>query len=230
MTIAASGSGSVILAVREVRMIVERLLLTTGMSAGFVPAVRDSILYSQAQGLGGLAALAECLETLRAAQPSAVTIATETARELVIDAGHQHSWIAAPSVLDLALDRFREGHVGPLLVRNLAAAEELAIVSGLAGRHGARATVSRTDGACVIRIVADGQSEPDAVLAEALRTGFAVPRTLWHTLYEQSKQALAPDSIASRRHAGPVMVDADGRIHGRDDDETDFSMLGLETA
>jgi hypothetical protein len=55
-----------------------------------------------------------------------------------------------------------------------------------------------------------------------------VPRALWEELYDWSHDALTPDSIESRRHAGPVMVDADGRIHGRDDDDTDFTLLGLK--
>jgi len=59
----------------------------------------------------------------------------------------------------------------------------------------------------------------------ALRDGFAVSRALWRTLYDRSGEALTPDSIESRRHAGPVMVDAHGRVHGRDDDDTDFELL-----
>jgi hypothetical protein len=35
-----------------------------------------------------------------------------------------------------------------------------------------------------------------------------------------------PDSFESRRHAGTVRVEADGRVVGRnDEDETDLSML-----
>ena len=40
--------------VREARMIVERILLAAGIPDGFVPAVRDAVVYAQAMGLNGL--------------------------------------------------------------------------------------------------------------------------------------------------------------------------------
>lgn len=49
---------------------------------------------------------------------------------------------------------------------------------------------------------------------------------MWWPLYKASLEALAPDSFESRRHAGTVRVEADGRIVGRvDEDETDLAML-----
>ena len=46
------------LSVREIRMVVERILLAAGIPDGFMPAVRDCrALLPQAMGLGGLALL-----------------------------------------------------------------------------------------------------------------------------------------------------------------------------
>ena len=46
-----------------------------------------------------------------------------------------------------------------------------------------------------------------------------------------SHEALAPDSFESRRHAGTIRVEADGRITGRnDEDETDLAMLAADPA
>ena len=56
--------------------------------------------------------------------------------------------------------------------------------------------------------------------------GLVVNAALWWELYHRSADALAPDSYMSRRHAGPIIVEADGKVIGRqDEDETDFSLL-----
>ena len=58
--------GDVVLSVRETRMIVERILLTLNMPQGFVPAVGNCILYSQALRLGGLAAFQDTMDAIAA--------------------------------------------------------------------------------------------------------------------------------------------------------------------
>ena len=65
-----------------------------------------------------------------------------------------------------------------------------------------------------------------ATLDAIRRNGVRVEAALWWTLYHRSADALAPDSYLSRRHAGPIIVEADGKVIGRqDEDETDFSLL-----
>ena len=100
------------------------------------------------------------------------------------------------------------------------------LLGGYAGRFGARAEVTASGHDAVLRVIADGLNDPDLILQTALADGTPVPKALWEELYALSHDALTPDSIESRRHAGPVMVDAQGRVHGRDDDDTDFSLLG----
>ena len=56
--------------------------------------------------------------------------------------------------------------------------------------------------------------------------GTPVDAELWWRLFDESDKALAPDSFESRRHAGALIVEADGRVIGRqDEDDTDLSML-----
>jgi hypothetical protein len=223
----------VALSVRESRMIVERILLTAGLPEGFVPAVRDCVLYSQAMGLGGLVALRRDFRLIRNANPRRLALHVLPTGPPVLDCGGQHAWIVAPTLLDLVLASFRSGTGAEIVARNLAAPDELKLVEGYAGRYGADAAVTSRRGpdgpeGCV-RVTADGRDVRDRVLEAALADGLPVPRTLWDDLYAWSHQALTPDSIESRRHAGPVMVDSQGRIHGRDDDDTDFSLLGMTT-
>jgi hypothetical protein len=146
-------------------------------------------------------------------------------KEGVLDAGGNHAWLVANDALDLALADCRRGGSGTLEVRDAAAAGELCVVAGLAERQRARAEVIADEHGARVRIIADRLAGEDAVMRAALRDGFPVQRGLWRSLYDRSGEALTPDSIESRRHAGPVMVDVHGRVHGRDDDDTDFELL-----
>lgn len=221
---ASDHQGMIALSVREMRMIVERLLLLTRMPAEFVPAIRDCALYSQAGGLAGLAALHDHFEMFVAADPGAIQIAAATKDRIVLDCSGQHAWVAAHSVLECALDLHRNGG-GEVIVRNVGNVTELAVVEGLAHRHRARVSVDALPDGVRVRVCDDNMSGADEVLDRLLRDGAEVPYGLWRDLFARSNKALTPDSIESRRHAGPVMVDAEGRIHGRDDDDTDFSLL-----
>jgi hypothetical protein len=218
-------AGTMDLSVREVRMIVERILLSLRVPEGFVPAARDCILYSQAQGLGGLAMLKRDMERLRGANPAGMSTTAAPPGPL-LDAAQQHAWIAAPSLLDLALAGFRTGGTGTVTAVNVYEPHELVLLEGMAGRFGAKVELSFAGGSATLNVVEDRLIDADRVMAGLLAHGTPVPRSLWADLYVRSHDALTPDSIESRRHAGPVMVDAQGRVHGRDDDDTDFALLG----
>jgi len=222
--VSLSAEAGVTLSVRETRMIVERILLTTGLPDGFVPAVGNCILYSQARRLGGLAAFAASIETIAAARLADVVL-VEVQGACILEAGGNHAWLVANDALDLAVAEHRSSGRGEVEVRNARSTGELRVIEGLAERHRARAEVEPTSTGAIVRIVADALPGEDAVMTAALRDGFPVSRALWRSLYKRSCEALTPDSIESRRHAGPVMVDAHGRVHGRDDDDTDFDLL-----
>ncbi|MGE3145527.1 MAG: hypothetical protein AB7K35_08070 [Pseudorhodoplanes sp.] len=215
----AADATPMLLSVREIRMIVERILLHAGLPQGLIPDVRDAVLYSHAQGLGGLPMFKRAFLAAGIGAPAPMTAEGGT-----LDAAGNHAWTVAPSAIDLALAAFRNGE-GPLTVTRLREAGEMRLLAGFAARYGAAADVSVESGSAArIRINSEGIAR-DTVFEAALAAGLPVPRALWHDLYAFSHKALAKDSVESRRHAGPVMVDAQGRVHGRDDDDSDLAFL-----
>lgn len=212
---------------REMRMVLERLMQVTRVEAGLVPALRDCALYSAALGLGGFGRLTENLEAVRNSNPRAIKLIEDTAG-LVIDCGGQHAWIAADAALELATDNLRTGGSGRVEVRNASELSELKVAQALAQRFGLKAqvTFNVTDGTARIAVSPATEVGEIGLLDRIRRDGLVVDAALWWTLYHQSAEALAPDSYLSRRHAGPIIVEADGKVIGRqDEDETDFSLL-----
>jgi hypothetical protein len=240
---AACSEGPVTLLPREVRLVVERILLLTTLPAGSIPAVRDVVLYAAAAGLGGLPLLRQRFEELRSADLAALRITEAAPGVLVADAGGQHAWTVLPMILDaLGEVAAREGSA-MVSVTNLLDPEELRAACALGPRHGL--SVFAAEGACtgpatgpeaaLRRAGAPGTTllaipapdARDAVLDRALRRGVTVEPELWWALHHLSNTALSTDTPESRRHAGPVIVQPDGRIIGRSDhdDDTDISLL-----
>ena len=220
-TCQSNPSAVMTVSLREMRMVFERLLQVTRIESGLVPALRDCALYSAALGLGGFASLAQTLEAISKADPRALSL-----DGLTIDCGGQHAWLAADAALDVATENLRTGGAGVVTVRNAADLGELRVVEALAQRFGLKAIV--TIGATAATIAVSPATDPSeiATLDAIRRNGVRVEAALWWTLYHRSADALAPDSYLSRRHAGPIIVEADGKVIGRqDEDETDFSLL-----
>lgn len=203
---------------REMRMMSERILSLTGLPKGFALMIGDVAMVSQGLGLGGFALLEQRLETLRGADPLALSWDGQ-----VLDAGGQHAWMVVPSALDL---------LGLMLAQARSPAEvevadaldpaELAIAIALGRRVGLEV---RLDGH---RLSAQAAAVGDPLLTRLLAEGCAIPADLWWRIYALAQTALTPDSVVSRRHAGPVIVTEDGRIIGRtdNDDDTDVSFIG----
>lgn len=228
----AAGGGDVLLSVRETRLIVERILLLTDLPAGTVSAVREMVIAAEAVGRNGLKHLFSDFEVLRSMNPARLILRGESDGGLVADADGEHAWAVAPSLLELAVAHCRQGREATLVVHHLHEPDLLEALPSLALRYQAGLTVeSLVDGSRRIvaadRRRADGADHDlDPFLMSMLRNGFVVPRSLWSDLYHLSNQSLTPDSVVSRRHAGPIIVDENGRIIGRtDDDETDFTLL-----
>ncbi|WP_052401408.1 hypothetical protein [Muricoccus aerilatus] len=233
---------AVMLLPREMRLVVERILLLTHLPPGAIPAVRDVVLYSAAAGLGGLALLHFRFESLRAKEPAPPQITETAPGHLLIDARGQHAWMVLPMILDaLAEAAAREG-AAMAAVTGVTDPEELRTACALGPRTGLSVFVSEGDctgpatgpDAALLRtkgpvalLAAPAPGARDAVLERALRGGTAVDPALWWALHQLSNSALATDTPESRRHAGPVIVEADGRIIGRSDhdDDTDLSLL-----
>ena len=225
--------------VRESRLVVDRLLLTLGLSKGFIPAVREAVLLSQSMDLGGFSHLHDSHGILASPGPDAIRVQDEAEGSLIIEGQGIHAWLLLPTITDLAVDLARRFGRAKLAITGAQAMEELLVMSALARRHGAHAELSRpagkTDNASVVCMTVSNRSRPrtleqwDPLLFAAMRDGFAVDESMWRTLYDLSNRALAPDSVVSRRHAGPVILLDDGTIVGRPpaDDDFDPTMLQL---
>lgn len=206
---------------REIRMVFERLVQVARVPDGLVASVRDCGLYSAALNLGGFELLESNLRQVEKADLSRIN-ATSAA---TLDAGGLHAWLVAELAVDLAVAQARSGNGNGVRVDNLLQADELGVVQGFAVRHGF-ATAIDVRGPQATISLRPASATDVALLDRIRRDGLPVANDLWWHLYHASSAALAPDSISSRRHAGPVIVTDDGKLIGRqDDDETDFSML-----
>jgi hypothetical protein len=207
---------------RETRMVLERLVQVARVPEGMVSSVRDCALYSAALELGGFDRLLDNLELIKAADISRIALKNETE----LDAGGLHAWLVAELAVDLAVASKRAGGVGKVRISNTLRAGELGVAAGFSVLHGFAVEIDSRSGAHATVSLRAAAPTDAALLEKIRRDGLPVAADLWWRLYHGSAAALAPDTILSRRHAGPIIVAEDGRVIGRqDDDETDFSLL-----
>lgn len=215
------------ISVRECRMFVERILLTCRLPSGYVHGVREAVFLSEGLGLGGLRHLLECHATLRMDGFEHLRVREKADGDLHVDGAGLHAWILLPTVVDLAVDGARRLGRAGVTVTGVASPAELGVASALARRQAA--VIEARDG----RLEARNAPHPrtaeqwDPILHRALRNGYAVEETLWREVHRLANTALAPDSVQSRRHAGPVILRDDGTLQGRvpQDDDFDMNML-----
>lgn len=220
-------SATLTLSLRECRLILERLVQAAGTPPGLLPSVRDAALYSALLPGPGFDGIAAQLALLRQSRPAPLRLVAEQPA-LIVDCGHQHAWLVADGLLDLAIDQFRRTGGGDVRANDLATPEELRVVCAQAERYDLDATAVPDQGGMLIR-VAPRPTARLSLLDRIRFDGVRVSPEVWWPLYEASHAALAPDSFESRRHAGTVRVEADGRIVGRpDEDETDLTMLAAD--
>ncbi|MEO3385284.1 hypothetical protein [Mesorhizobium sp. CAU 1741] len=215
---------------REMRMMSERILSLTGLPKGFVLAETDIIMLSQGLGLGGFALIEDRFDALKLADPAAITIASEDGPVLRLDAAGQHAWVAIPSLLDLAGELVARFGTAEITVANVVDESELQVAAEYGRRRGLRIALDANDGhlllATPLRLAGDLATD-EPVLWSLLTDGTPIAADLWWRIYERAQKALTPDSVVSRRHAGPLIVNDDGTVIGRrdNDDETDISFL-----
>lgn len=204
---------------REMRMMSERIFSLSGMPRGFAQSLTDIPMYSEMMGLGGFALLRDSLQQVLAANPLAITVAAEDGADLQLDFAGQPAWIGLNAILDLAAELIsRHGHAR-ITVLNAAHPEELALASAFAGRIGLKLDHhAAPDGA---RFKASPAEPADPLVTRLNQTGQQVPEDLWWAIYEIARGALAPDTTVSRRHAGVIIVNEDGSVTGRSDNDDD---------
>lgn len=215
---------------REMRLMSERIFSMTGQPKGFFLAVQDMVMYSQKLGLGGFALLEERFDSLHGARPEKASVLSEQGSALRFDGGGQHAWFILPALIDLLgelVARFGEAEIA---IVNTLDPDELAVATGLGNRTGLAVTFENgTEVTLRARprpLTGDVRND-DPLLWDVLENGLRIEAGLWWRIYRMAKQALAPDSVVSRRHAGPMIVNPDGTVIGRkdNDDETDVSFL-----
>jgi hypothetical protein len=203
-------------------MVLERLVQVAGVPDGLVSSLRDCALYSAALGLGGFDGLVQNLELIRAPDLSRLRILDDC----TLDAGGLHAWFVAEIALDLAVASKRCGGGGRVLISNVMRPDELGVADAFAVRHGFAVVLDKDTKGDVTLTLGPASATRLAPLDSIRRNGLPVATDLWWRLYHSSAAALAPDTVSSRRHAGPIIITEDGRIVGRqDDDETDISLL-----
>ncbi len=220
------------LSVREARMLVDRILLTCGVSAGYLHGVRECILTSQSLRLGGFARLIDISDELRMDGLAALRVVEDRDGGLDVDGGGIHAWMLVPALVDLAVEGARLAGASRITVANVTAIDELQTIAALAHRHGARTQVT-LQAAQSAAIATHNVPRPmsherwDPLLHAAIVNGYPIEPQLWRAMHAMSNRALAPDSVVSRRHAGPVILQDDGTIFGRppSDDDFDINML-----
>lgn len=212
---------------REMRLMTERVLSQTKLPFGFALTLLDVPMYSQKMGLGGFAMFEARFPMLREADPTRIRLTAESGSNLSLDAGGQHAWVALPSLVDLLGELVAAFGVGTISIDNIADADELEVLKPLGRRSGLAISVSGSSARVARAVKAADVPPADDVLHDLLQNGASVSAETWWCIYERAKQALAPDTIVSRRHAGPIVVNEDGSVIGRtdNDDDTDISFL-----
>lgn len=206
---------------REMRMMSERIFSLCQMPRGFALSLTDIPMYSQALGLGGFALLQSSHDILTTAEPKALTV-YENGPNLVLDFQGQHAWVGLNSLIDLAVELCATKPQARIAVQNIAFAEELALARALATRVGVDLEFET---ATLVRVSPCKTADP---LSQKLNSeGLFLQPDLWWQIYERARSALAPDTAVSRRHAGVQIVNEDGSIIGRsdNDDDADVSFL-----
>lgn len=219
---------------REMRMMAERILSLTTMPKGFSTTLPDLVMYSQALGLGGFSALERDFPALEHADPSGIFILEGDKNGITVNAAGQHAWIVIPSLLDLLGEAAAKDGKAHIAVINCRAADELPVAAALGRRHG---LVIEFDSAKTVFTagpleLSGNFTQDDPLLWSLLVNGTPISADLWWRIYNTAKRALAPDTVVSRRHAGPMIVNEDGSVIGRkdNDDETDVSFLASKTS
>ncbi|WP_202984873.1 hypothetical protein [Paraburkholderia sp. SG-MS1] len=215
---------------RESRLVLERLMQVIRIDEGLVPMLRDCALYSAALGLSGFKNLTSHLGLLQGQRIKPLSLKREVGTSDAaahVDCGGQHAWVVAPTLVDLAVDALTAAdRPAVFIVEGVTQPHELHVCQALGEAHELEADVSEHNAAWRVAFRRATDTNRETTLERIISKGLPVERTLWWQLFHRANDALAPDSYESRRHAGPIIVDAEGHVIGRtDEDETDLSLL-----
>jgi hypothetical protein len=242
-------TGEIAVSVREARIVVERFLSVVGVPMGAVAPIRDVIVDAQALGLPALEHLGHDLAAPQAFR--AVHWSVADPGTVSVDGHGLSACLVAPDVLDLAVAYAHRLGAAVVEVGNVAHPHFLAALTASAHLYGVHLGVGLPSGdlwvargatreplvrladaaagasegvtriVCTVVSRGHGDRADSAAVQRALRDGFTVDAELWWTLWDRANQALAPDSMLSRTHAGASVYDDAGRLLGELGEEWD---------
>lgn len=207
---------------REMRMMSERIFSLSAMPRGFALTLTDLPMLSEYAGLGGFRLLRAERAALLAADPARLAIRGEDGARLTLDLGGQPAWAGLNTALDLAAELVARHGRAEIAVAGAVHAPELALAPLLAGRWALSVTHRPTPDGAVLDATPGERGDP--ALDRLNRAGLDLPAALWWEIYETARSALAPDTALSRRHAGVIIVNDDGTVIGRSDNDDDSDM------
>lgn len=145
------------LSLREVRMMVDRILLQSRIVSGSQQAVRNAIVGAEAVGLPALQRLDETFETIVSdMDPVNLTLAyrSEDGAFLSLDAGGEHAWGVGVALLELGVDAARNTGSAVISVRNIREPGMLAGLVAIAWGYEVDLQVTTGAGMAVARNIA----------------------------------------------------------------------------
>ena len=202
-----------VVSLREVRILIDRLLQWKGFSAGRRPALTESALYSASLGLSGFEVLLDNIDALKIGIENH-SLLNDNTTNLCLDAQGKHAWAVAEEISDLLTEMDRCNRESCVKVVNLAAPEELAVVGPLIQKHGLNAQIEiLPSGTAVTHVVGPSSSEKNELL-RICHQGIPTKRELWFDLFQTSNAAQAPDTKLSRTHASTANLAEDDTFVG----------------
>ncbi|MGF6834300.1 hypothetical protein QF015_002482 [Paenarthrobacter sp. TE4293] len=213
--------GKAAMSVRECRLILERLLVASGATAGEVPAARDALLAAEVHGLG----LLQMIHKHPLSLPTEPVGYDETGPIVVVDGAGRLSALLIPALRDIILER----RTVDITVANVSAPELLQALDSVPELDSSQVRVSvQAPGAVTVSASPADEATVAARLAARTRriadaqvNGLPVPGVVWLELYQRSNAALLGESAETRSHAGYNDVDETGRIVKQMDDDVD---------
>ena len=202
-----------VVSLREVRILIDRLLQWKGFSAGRRPALTESALYSASLGLSGFEVLLDNIDALKIGIENH-SLLNDNTTNLCLDAQGKHAWAVAEEISDLLTEMDRCNRESCVKIVNLAAPEELAVVGPLIQKHGLNAQIEiLPSGTAVTHVVGPSASEKNELL-RICHQGIPTKRELWFELFQASNAAQAPDTKLSRTHASTTNLAEDNTFVG----------------
>lgn len=131
---------------REFRIVVERLLMLTGLHKGLIPAVREFILAAELAGAGALQFIRDELITVDSLPLPRIVPVRERQGVLEVDCSEHYAPVVAPNLLNLLHVRANRYGAAAILARHVGFPKLLRGLILMAERRGLASIVITPDG------------------------------------------------------------------------------------